>query len=55
MRRIFLPARSMISAATPVKKTWIRPTITEARLLSWETNRKHASASQELRMKLNVL
>lgn len=30
------PALSMMRAATAVKRTWMMPTVTEARLLSWE-------------------
>lgn len=37
MRRTFLPALSMIRAATAVKMTWMAPTMTEARSLSWRT------------------
>ena len=29
------PALSMMRAATAVNRTWIMPTVTEARLLSW--------------------
>lgn len=34
-RSSFRPALSMMRAATAVNRTWMMPTVTEARLLSW--------------------
>ncbi len=50
MRRTFLPALSMINAATPVKTTWIRPTITEARSLSWRTTKHSVYLSNKIKL-----